>query len=364
LYFCFQANKMNKYLSVKLKVISFVLIILVVFIHSQNIGTTLLAGNIVLEHGYSFYFQNIISNGISLIAVPLFFCISGYLFFLKFEGSFKEFNSKITKRVRTLVVPYLIWSIGVLIFIFTLQLLPVSKYLFESKFIKDYSTIELLNKIFLSPIPLQFWFVRDLIVITFISPFIYWLIRGLKLISILILFITWFLDFDFIVLSGVSLLFFFIGAYLSINKKTILQNDFSKRYWIYTGIWLVLIFSRITLLYINFQDQIILNILNKSGIIIGIIAIWSLYDFLFKNKDLSVSGYYGVFSFSFFIYAFHIPSLSFLKKGIFYLLGKTEFVSLFNYITAPIIIIFFSIILGYYIKHYIPSFYRIITGGR
>jgi surface polysaccharide O-acyltransferase-like enzyme len=355
---------MNKYLSVKLKVISFILMILVVLIHSQNIGTTLLAGNIVLEHGYSFYFQNIISNGICLIAVPLFFCISGYLFFLKFEGSYTEFNSKITKRVRTLVVPYLLWSIGVLLFIFILQLLPVSKYIFESKFIKDYSTIELFNKIFISPIPLQFWFVRDLIVLTFISPFIYWLIKGLKLFSILILLITWFLDFDFIFLANTSLLFFFIGAYLSIKKETILQNDFSKRYWFYTGLWLVLIFIKVTLLYINFQDQIILTVLNKSSILIGIIAIWSLYDFLFKNKDLSVSKYYGVFSFSFFIYAFHIPSLSFLKKGIFYLLGKSELVSLFNYITAPIIIIFLSIIIGYYLRYYIPAFYRIITGGR
>ena len=355
---------MNKYLSVKLKIISFVLMILVVLIHSQNIGTTLLAGNIVIVHGYSFFFQSIISNGISLIAVPLFFCISGYLFYLKFEGSFTEYISKVTKRIRTLAVPYLVWSIGALLFIFTIQLLPVSKHLFESKFIKDYSAIELLNKIFISPIPLQLWFVRDLILLTLISPIIYWLIKGFNLISILILFITWFIDFDFIIVSNISLLFFFIGAYLSIKKETILQNDFSKRYWIYTGLWLFLIFSKVTLLYINNQDQIIINILSKSSIIIGIIAIWSLYDFLFKNKDLSITKYYGFFSFSFFVYAFHIPSLYFLKKGIFYFLGKTEFVSLFNYITAPIIIIFFSIIIGYYIKLYTPVFYRIITGGR
>ena len=355
---------MNKYLSVKLKVISFMLMILVVLIHSQNIGTTPMAGNIVIAHGYSFYFQSIISNGICLIAVPLFFSISGYLFFLRFEGSFTEFNTKITKRVRSLVVPYLFWSIGVLLFIFSLQLLPVSKYLFESKFIKDYSITELLIKIFILPIPLQLWFVRDLIVLTFISPFIYWLIKGLKLISIVIFFITWVIDFDFVILSNTSLLFFFIGAYLSINKKTILLNDFSKRYWIYIGFWFVLIFIKVTLLYLYFQNQIILNLLNDVCIITGIIAIWSLYDFLFKNKDLSISKYYGIFSFSFFIYAFHIPALPFLIKMIFYLLGKNEFVSLLNYITAPIIIIFFSIISGNYLKHNTPAFYRIITGGR
>jgi len=354
---------MNKYLSTKLKVLSFLLMILVVFIHSHNIAVKLLSGNTVLKHGYSSFIQDFISDGICYIAVPLFFCISGYLFFLKFEGSYKEFKSKYTKRFRTLVIPYLIWSIGVLLIFFIIQLLPVTSSLSENK-IKDYSTVELLTKIFITPIPLQLWFVRDLILLTILSPVVYWLIRVLNFIPVGILFVAWIFDVDFTVPASVSLLFFVVGAYLSIKKDTLLLTDFSKRYLPFTVLWLALVLCRTILLYLNFENQVVLTILLKSFIVIGLLAAWSLYDFLFYKKDLSKISIYSVFSFSFFIFVFHIPILNVFKRGLFYFLGKEEFASLIIYITAPVITISLGILIGYYLKRYVPSFYGIITGGR
>jgi len=324
---------MNKYLSTKLKVLSFLLMILVVFIHSHNIAVKLLSGNTVLKHGYSSFIQDFISDGICYIAVPLFFCISGYLFFLKFEGSYKEFKSKYTKRFRTLVIPYLIWSIGVLLIFFIIQLLPVTSSLSENK-IKDYSTV------------------------------VYWLIRVLNFIPVGILFVAWIFDVDFTVPASVSLLFFVVGAYLSIKKDTLLLTDFSKRYLPFTVLWLALVLCRTILLYLNFENQVVLTILLKSFIVIGLLAAWSLYDFLFYKKDLSKISIYSVFSFSFFIFVFHIPILNVFKRGLFYFLGKEEFASLIIYITAPVITISLGILIGYYLKRYVPSFYGIITGGR
>jgi len=354
---------MNKYLSVKFKVISFMLMILVVFIHSQNISDKLLSGNTVIEHGYSSFFQDFISDGMSLVAVPLFFLISGYLFFLRFSGSFQEFKTKYTKRAKTLIVPYLCWSSGVLLFIFALQLFPFSKSLFESKLIKDYSMAELLNRIFISPIPIQLWFVRDLIILTFLSPVLYWLIRKLNIVLIIVLLITWFINFDLIILSGISLLFFVLGSYLSIHNS-IINLNFRKRDWIYTFLWFIVLFCTTIFQYLNFENLTLLNILHKTGILVGVVAVWSLFDILFKNKDLSNNRFYGVCSFSFFIYAFHVPSLMFIKKGIFIIFGKEEFSSLFNYITAPVITISLGIFIGYLMKRYIPTIYGIITGSR
>jgi len=355
---------MNKFLSVKLKVISFMLIVMIVFCHSQNIGKNLLPGNTLLNHGYSSFIQDFFSDGINSIAVPLFFAISGYLFFLKFEGTSAEFLSKYKKRLNTLAIPYLFWSIAVLFLFFTLQLISGSENLFGSKLIRDFSINELLNKIFINPIPSQFWFVRDLMVLVFLSPIIYWLIRLSKFYIVLILLFSWFFDFDFKVLSSASVLFFNFGAFLSINKYNIHKNDFSRNYWIYTSIWLILVFCRTVLLYINFQDTLILSILLKSSILIGILAVWSLYDFIFKKKDLSKYKFYSICSFSFFLYAFHIPTLNILKRVLFLLLGKDEFASLIIYITAPLLTISMGILIGYNIKRFTPKFYGIITGGR
>lgn len=102
---------MNTYLSEKLKVISFIAMILVVLLHSYNLIVRLKTGTVVLDRGYNFFIQEFISQGITRIAVPLFFAISGYLFFLNLSGTWSEFKEKYRKRIKTLLLPYLFWSL-------------------------------------------------------------------------------------------------------------------------------------------------------------------------------------------------------------------------------------------------------------
>jgi surface polysaccharide O-acyltransferase-like enzyme len=52
--------------------------------------------------------NNYLSLKLKAIAVPIFFTISGYLFFLGLKGSLPEFEKKRRKRVKTLVLPYLL----------------------------------------------------------------------------------------------------------------------------------------------------------------------------------------------------------------------------------------------------------------
>jgi len=355
---------MNKHLSVKFKIISFVLMIMVVFIHSHNIGKNLLAGNTVLKEGYSSFIQDFFSDGITLVAVPLFFIISGYLFFLGFNGTIKEFIYKYNKRLKTLVVPYLFWSIGVLLLFYVLQFLPEFKTFFGSKLIKDYSLNEFLIKIFITPIPLQLWFLRDLILLTLLSPVIYWLIRNIRILFLLILFFVWFFDLNYIVLESSSLLFFIFGASLSIKKSNILLIDFSKRYYIYAFLWLALVLSKSILLYQDYGHDLLFRVIDKSGILVGVLAVWSVYDFLFKNKDLSNHKFYEISSFSFFLYAFHIPILSVIRRGFFTIMGKGELASLFIYFAVPFVTISIGLFLGFRLRSYTPRFYGVITGNR
>ena len=137
-----------------------------------------------------------------------------------------------------------------------------------------------------------------------------------------------------------------------------------KYYWIFTFVWFTIVLCKTVLVYIEFENIIVLDILLKSSILIGIIAIWSMYDIQMKNKTLSRQRFYTVTSFSFFLFAFHEPVLTVLKKGFFYMIGHNEFSSLCVYIAAPILTIFISIFIGYYFKRYIPKFYELLTGGR
>lgn len=355
---------MNEYLSVKLKVISFFSMVMVVFLHSYNLVVNLNSGTVLLNQGYSTFVQNFISQGIARVAVPLFFSISGYLFFLNGRGELKEFILKFNKRLKTIVIPYLFWSIFCLLLFLIMQSIPQLAVFFTNKHIVDYTVSEFISTVFINPIPYQLWFLRDLMILVVLSPFLFYLIKKFSYFILVVFMAAWFLDFDFMCFSNESLLFYVFGATISILKKDILEIKFLKKQLIYTIIWIVILLFRNTLVQYNYDNSYLLLMLHKISVLIGIVAIWSLYDILVKNRDLSKSSLYAFSHYSFFIFVFHEPILSFLKKILFYVTNKNELMSLLIYIIAPLITIIMSLLIGHCLKRFVPKFYSIISGGR
>lgn len=356
---------MNKYLSDKLRIISFTSILLVVFIHSYNLTVNFNSGSIDIGNSYNVFIQEYISQGIATIAVPLFFCISGYLFFLNFNGTTSEFLLKFKKRIKSIFIPYLVWSIWGLLFYFILQLFPQSQNFFTKKLIADYSFTELLNTLFINPIPYQLWFLRDLIMLVMLSPLIFWFVKQLKIISILILFVMWFIffDFNFYIFKTESLLFFSLGAYLALHQKSFLLNKiYLKNYWLLLIFWFTIVFIKTLLL--NSEHTFLIILLGKTSIIIGISTIWIIYDNLMENKLKPNAKILNLSSYSFFIFVFHEPILTFFKKGMFYITGTSDLMVLLNYFLSPLVIITFSIMIGFILSKVTPKFYQFITGGR
>ena len=96
----------STYLSKKLSIISFFLIILVVLLHAQMLS---------LSSGVNKIIQTIITQEITRIAVPLFFSISGFLFFRNYKTPFNVFYiKKLNSRIRSILIPYLLTSIHAL----------------------------------------------------------------------------------------------------------------------------------------------------------------------------------------------------------------------------------------------------------
>ena len=62
--------------------------------------------------------MSLISNIICQIAVPIFFLISGYLFYNKE----KSYTQKLRKRTKTILMPYFIWN-GITFFLMILIML-------------------------------------------------------------------------------------------------------------------------------------------------------------------------------------------------------------------------------------------------
>src|SRR4051812_5921802 len=106
---------MNPFLSKKFRFYSFISMVLLVFVHGYNLHDRYMQPWTVVGEPMNIttFTEYFLANGIFRFRIPMLFAISGYLFALYDE---KPHWQRVGKRARTLLLPYLIWSvIGLLI---------------------------------------------------------------------------------------------------------------------------------------------------------------------------------------------------------------------------------------------------------
>ena len=148
-------------------------------------------------------------NNLCTVAVPFFFFTAGYYFFFNTEKFDKDtYKSKIKKRIKTLLVPYVLWIIITIILrilyglykMYVLKL-SISELPSDCLTIDEITTLSNILSFFwnyfiinenntfnplglssylAAPINIPLWFLRDLIILTAISPLLYKGIKYLK----------------------------------------------------------------------------------------------------------------------------------------------------------------------------------------
>lgn len=354
-----KTNRLDKYHSEKIQIVSFISIILVVFIHSYNLFHL---GDPDNTSNFNRFIQDFISQGVARTAVPIFFSISGFLYFLNYKQNIDDIKIKFKKRTHTLLIPYLAWSLFGFMVIFVLRTLPYTSRYFKVE--SAYTISESLYTIFVNPVPYQLWFVRDLIVLVVISPLIYVLISSIKHYAILILLMGWVLNSSLLFVSIEGLLFFSVGGYMALFVNNFHYSLPDKGAIFFFTFWIAVVGLKTLLNILMPLSPFIMNLIHKLEIIVGIGAIWFLYDIKGINSFLKQNVIKFCSSFSFFIFAFHEPLLKIIKKMLVVILVKPDNVSTLIYFSAPMITISLSITLGYLLKNKIPKVYFFMTGGR
>jgi len=206
----------------------FPLIVGVVFIHAHLSSDFV---NITASDYPVFYVVNeFVSNILVRVSVPLFFFVSGFLFYYKTDFNGITYAKKVKSRIQSLLIPYLIWNIFLLALYYFVQKIPDINALFsgEKERIADFSVVDYLHAFGIGrdfPINYQFWFLRDLIILVVAAPLIFYFIRSTKGYGILLLGVLWLfedrLPYNLFLLS--SLFFFGSGAFFSISKTDFTQ---------------------------------------------------------------------------------------------------------------------------------------------
>lgn len=336
---------MNNYTSYKIRNLSFVSTILVVILHAYNFELN--ESNNIYD-----FIQSFISHGIATIAVPIFFMISGFLFFYKFEPSISNWIRKYKSRFKSLFIPYIVWCTSWMIILYLIQLLPMGKSLFSNMVLSEFSPQEIFKYTYRYPIAFQLWYISALIECVIISPVIYYVIKKVRYISGPILISLWFFN----ILDYPTALFS-IGCWIALNNVN-LNSNVKKS----TCIIITILFIVVTLLkaYLSYFEFTYLDLLGNLVILLGVISIWFIYDhYYFKNEST-----FNITKYAIFIYFFHEPLQSVIIRVFLKLFSNMELKNMITYLLSPILTIFICIIVGIFMDRYMNRFYKVLTGGR
>ncbi|MDR1497644.1 MAG: acyltransferase [Puniceicoccales bacterium] len=321
--------------------------------------------------------ETLFSKILAHVSVPLFFFIAGYLFFYKTNFGRQVYYEKLRRRTSSLFVPYVFWIsawlVGKYALIQTGFIGREPGIVYNFDFIaRAYWACEEDNGA-MYPFVGQFWFIRDLMVVTLCTPAFYFCLKNLKLFFVLFCGVCWWLDLriPFVGDRGLShwaFFFFSFGAWFSVNKK-VFMAEFEKlrifSFIVYPALVIADLFlrGRGVGFSLGGSEFDIGELVHRSGIIAGILFFVNLSALFLHRGKIGNNSFLPAASF--FVFAAHGPGLLlFLEKFALKPLNPQSDLAL----TACYFAFLFAVLgitLGLYavMRSYFPVFTRIITGG-
>lgn len=354
--------KIDKEYSARISILRFLLIVLVVYIHSYSdeirFADTIQAMNSPPQLQY---IKEIFSLIICKAAVPLFFLISGILLYRK---SFTWINN-FQKKVKTIGIPYMFWNLFWIFLFFIMQSISLSEPYFSNSdnIIRNFGIKEWIHAFFginrtgvlYYPFLYPFWFLKDLFILNLAATVIKISIDKMPFLFFIIASGLWLCDLCIYIVSPEALFFFALGYFIVKYKLDIKIID--KIGYLEISVLYALA------IYVEVLAPNLISIIHKISILIGIVFFVKLSGFFVRRERIgevfiNLSGY------TFFIYAFHEYSLRIIKKLMARFFLQTALVQLLEYVFLPVLIIIISIIVGKLFGKIWPKLYSLVTGGR
>lgn len=327
--------------------IYFVLSILVFLIHipsfAQYPGSE---GTIALINTkIAFFFK----ESITRFAVPMYFILSGMLFFRDYSN--QKYVTKLKSRFFTLCIPFLVWNtIWLILDIF-------SSLTFFAQFFpsRPMSAENILKSIFLGEWNLPFWFLLYLIIFVLISPIFYLLVKNKYLGIVSIIFLTALSVLNFGNFKYDSVVFYLLGAFLGKHCFDFFTKKTSKKSSaISIAYLLVYIIAKNIFPSNEYFGKPIFKIAVFS---LAAYALWSAVD-LFMDKISSRP----LYARSFAIFATHMNISAVVCKMIFLILPKNPHWAFTNFVLTIILTLLLINIFCTIGERLLPRTYALLMG--
>jgi surface polysaccharide O-acyltransferase-like enzyme len=335
----------------------------VVFIHGSVIDTSVNFADGIQTFEAPFYVAKIqeLTDAITCVAVPLFFLMSGFLLYVKES----EFFENLKKKCRTILLPYFLWAILVIFFLFTAQTFSFTKPYFATLIVRNFSPIDWIG-VFLGhfgkfaessgrPLVYQFWFLRDLFVLNLLFVIIKKIVGRFPYGALVLFFILWTGGVNIYIVSSAALFFFTLGYYIVKYKVDYKHIDNIKTSDI------VIMYMITILTSIFFRERA--TIISVMNIITGIIFFIKLsYSFIKTGKTYKILSWLE--QYAFWVYATHGIVIAAMKKVSIKIMPMNDGWLLVNYFGITLLCIFILVCIGKIFRRIFPKIFSILTGGR
>ena len=357
---------MNETISKAINLLRFPLACLIVLKHyyTPDISADIFGGEV-----YNFI-GLFVTKVFTAVPVPLFMMISGYLYFNKCnlsEGFSRElYINKTRSRIKSLLIPYLIWNLLVFLFFTVGQSLTAGSDVMQKdgyKALADYEVIDYLKNFWALdstgfPIDGPLWFIRDLFIISLFSPFVFWGIKYLRWFFMLIVIVLRYIHVDFEIpyidykyQVGIAEVYFIMGASFMLLSPKLPTKLIDRKVFpiivFLTGIGIFgLMYSKLT---DNIQIETPALWCYRT---FGAFMFFAIAEFLSK-KNVQIATW--ITTASFFIFAIHKPIQVIIRRGVFAILHPSDEIILISLIfIVPTIVILISLGVFYAIRRWMP----------
>ena len=382
--------KISEDLGRKIARISIVCACLVIFLHSySNMLSQSMSGSV------GWWAQDLVSQGFSRAAVPFFFSVFGFFLFRDYEprnGQWGWWKRQVSKRIRSLCVPYFVWSLIGLLSTFALTRFATTQ-IYSYDWASPTWWLSVLGVTTFPKFMFHLWFVKALFIFTLVSPIIAAIAFRWPRFTLLTLFLLsvvrfvpfgdWPSNLMFVVVGIAAVIFSRVGRvefYRVERAERVGEDQFSIRSTrstrfrtivIWGAGWFLLVCLKVLLtkfgvvdIYgsIRLSDMFQINIMTPMNML-GIAVLWYGYDKIVGHLSLRVIHLWDrIAPLAFFVYCAHWMILSWsgaiLKRALPF---HNE---LLMWMLPPTCTIMLAVVLGVLMRKKFTWVYRMLTGGR
>lgn len=359
------STKLSGEASARLDLLRFPLIVGVVFIHANATTVSLANSELgVSDPGWlSHLVRTFLSDGLARVAVPLFYLISGYLFFFGFEWCWRAYGRKLASRARSLLVPYLFWNLLVLGLYGVAMALPATRGLLTDRWdaLRDGGLWVWLSAwlgLGEMPIAYQFWFIRDLIVMVLLAPVVYGLLRLTRGWVLAPLLAAWLAAWWPVPIPAAeACVFFCAGAWVGLSRRDLFELD---RF----AVPIAAVYAGLLVADVWLHARDTLRPLHHADIAVGVaFALCCSRELLRRERLRMVLTALG--GASFFVFAVHEPTLTLMRKLAYRELAPVgDGLALLLFFVTPVLTIALALAAHAGLKRVAPGFLAWVSGGR